>query len=397
MPDPSCATWSGPNSIQPDDDGLAATGTTGSTRELRTRSPSPAAPRIESLFSRDGAPPQQTIVVWDPGRAWSTFSLTQLSAGPGAPRLHRVLLRQEGAREPLAEFLVTWLPGGSEAKGWGVVEVLTAPGDPLGTRIALTLLEQADRAVLLAGGAGDKDLMRRIGDFVRSAQWDGPSLLMVSPADKPSRADRLRRGSWPRGLRVHVLEVFASPEPSWTQQLLAMVLGDGAPQEDSPAPSGEPWAKTLPTGAPTAAPRAMPGTRAGTSTRATPVGAQATAALRDLPSAGSDADPLRAALALAARAPGVLACALLDAADGEVLASLGPAQVANDAARCAARMWQAQGNAATELGWSTATCHHVVLPVGRQRPQLLLAVADREFGEPASVRWHLAVARNHLT
>ncbi len=382
MPDPSSATWSGPNSIQPDDDGLAATGTTGttgSTRELRTRSPSPAAPRIESLFSRDGAPPQQTIVVWDPGRVWSTFSLTQLGAGPGVPRLHRVLLRQEGVREPLAEFLVTWLPSGSEAKGWGVVEVLTAPGDPLGTRIALTLLEQADRAVLLAGGAGDKDLMRRIGDFVRSAQWDGPSLLMISPADKPSRADRLRRGSWPRGLRVHVLEVFASPEPGWTQQLLSMVLGDGAAAEDDDR------------GSPGPAPRSAP------------LPAGACAGLRELPhangSADGNADPQRAALALAARAPGVLACALLDAADGEVLASLGPAQVANDAARCAARMWQAQGDAApaTELGWSTPTCHHVVLPVWQPQPQLLLAVADREFGEPASVRWHLAVARNHLT
>jgi hypothetical protein len=127
------------------------------------------------------------------------------------------------------------------------------------------------------------------------------------------------------------------------------------------------------------------------------VAALATAALRDLPSAGRDADPRCAALALAARAPGVLACALLDAADGEVLASLGPVQVASDAARCAARMWQAQGGAATELGWSMATCHHVVLPVWRQPPQLLLAVADREFGEPANVRWHLAVARNHLT
>lgn len=361
MPDSSRSAWSGPNSIQPDDDFGDITGT---TRELRTRSATPCAPHIDSLFRRDGPVPRQTIVVWDPGQAWPAFSLTQLGGSEPPGRLHRVLLRQEGASEALAEFLLAWLPAREAGQPWGVVEVVTAPGDPMGTRIALTLLEQADRAVVLAGGAGDKDLMRRIGDFVRSAQWDGPSLLMVSPADKPSRADRLRRGGWPRGLRVHVLEVFASPEPGWTQQLLAMVLGDTATtarQATEPAP---------------AASGALP---------------------RSSAAAPPQHDPLSHALSLAARGPGVIACALLDATDGKLVAAQGLIQTASEAAGCAVQMWlaqQGQSPQATEFTWSTATRQHIVLPLRQQ--QLLLAVVDREFGDPASARWHLALARSHL-
>jgi hypothetical protein len=383
LPDAFQPTWSGPNSIQPDD---GASSHLASLRELRTRSASPAAPSIDSLFGReerDGPRPQQTVVVWDAGQSWPGFSLTHLhgasQGGGSAPaRLHRVLLRQEGAREALADFLITLLPGGNEANRWGVIEVQTAPGDPLGTRVALGLLEQADRAVLLAGGPGDKDLVRRIADFSRSAPWSGPSLLLVSPADKPSRADRLRRSAWPRGLRAHVLEVFPGSEAGWTAQLLSMVLGDGAPADEGGG-GGSGGGGIAPSASAATAP----------------------------PSAGASApstarpDGLRAAetaLTLATRAPGVRACAIFDAREGRITACIGALDEAGDAASRATRMLQAHGEAASldELIWHSATRQHIVLALPAHAPLRLLAVVDRAFGELSTVRWHLAVARNQL-
>jgi hypothetical protein len=395
LPDHPNATWTGPNSIQ-HDEGEAALAAT--TRELRTRSSTPSAPRLDTLFARDGVTPQQVVVVWDAGQTWPTFSLTQLAVGAQS-RLHRVLLRQENVREPLAEFWLTMLSG-TEDNRWGVVEVVTAPGDPLGVRIALTLLEQADRPVVLAGGPGDKDLVRRIGEFVRSAQWTGPSLLMVTPADKPSRADRLRKSGWPRGLRIHVLEMFNSPNADWTEQLLGMVRGDppagdvapSAPTRPAPANVGQTEGVPLrhaPEASPTAALLSVPGRSARTSDAGNRAGEAGVAT----------------ALALAAQAPGVLACALVDADDGTLAASLGLADAASDAAARAARMWQAHGgedpspsgsNALDELTWSTAACHHLAVTVPGRAGHLLLAVVDRAWGDIPTTRWHLAVARNHL-
>lgn len=379
MPEAFQPTWSGPNSIHPDDGHPLVA----STRELRTRSASPAAPSIDSLFGRedsDGPRPQQTVVVWDAGQFWPGFSLTHLGGagsggGNGAPRLRRVLLRQEGAREALADFLITLLPGGSEANRWGVIEVQTTPGDPLGTRVALGLLEQADRAVLLAGSPGDKDLLRRIADFSRSAPWSGPSLLLVSPADKPSRADRLRRSTWPRGLRAHVLEVFPGSETGWTAQLLSMVLGDGVPADDSRAGVTNPAATSTSTAMPSPA-----------------VSVAATASARAQGPRGTEA-----ALNLAARAPGVRACAIFDASDGRVTACIGALDEAGEAAGRAARMLQAHGEPAVdELIWHSATRLHLLLTLPDHAPLRLLAVVDRSFGELTSLRWHLAVARNQL-
>jgi hypothetical protein len=186
LPASTSSSWTGLNSIQPDDDLPGFT----VTRELRTRSATPNAPRLDTLFARDNAPPAQVLVVWDPGHHWPQFSLTHLALPPTQP-LQRVLLRQENASEVMAEFFVAG-SGAIGPSGWACVQVVTQPGDPLGLRIGLSLMEQAPRAVLLAGGPADKDLVRRIGEFVRSSQWEGPPLIVVAPADKPSRAERLR-------------------------------------------------------------------------------------------------------------------------------------------------------------------------------------------------------------
>lgn len=364
------AHWSAPDSLQTDEGMPAALA---SSRELRTRSSSPVAPPLAGLFSREGPAPRRSLVVWDPGRCWSGFGLTQLAVG-AQTHLHRVRLRQEGAREPLAEFLLTWLPEGRDPQHWGIVEVLTTVGDPLGARVALTLLEQADRAVLLAGGPGDKDLVRRIGDLVRADQWDGPALQLVTPADKPSRADRLRRAAWPRGLRVQVIETLAGADAGWSRQLLDTLLADPTGQSQDGASA-----------------------RAGA---AGPAGQVAAAGPLPPVAARNPADAQQVALALAARAAGVRACLLLDTTQGRVLARVGESAEA-EAAR-AVRLWQALQDGTTvdddtELAWSSATRHQVALGLPDSPGQLLLCVAERRWSDPASLRWHLALARNHLT
>ncbi len=365
MPASTSSSWTGLNSIQPDDDLPGFT----VTRELRTRSATPNAPRLDTLFARDNAPPAQVLVVWDPGHHWPQFSLTHLALPPTQP-LQRVLLRQENASEVMAEFFVAG-SGAIGPSGWACVQVVTQPGDPLGLRIGLSLMEQAPRAVLLAGGPADKDLVRRIGEFVRSSQWEGPPLIVVAPADKPSRAERLRKATWPRGLRAHVLELFPHPAPDWSADLLRLVCGE------APSPAdGRHTAAAVPV--------------VGTSPQTTSAALQLLASLRQR-------QPL-CALDLACEAPGALACALWDSHDGKLLDSRGEPERINELSGQGSRFWSARGEGqepVEALCWSTGKQHLLCMPLLHNPDRLLLLSIDREFGDLSQARWQLAVARQH--
>lgn len=237
--------WAGPSGLPPD----AADAVPFTTRELRTRAERPDAPPLEMLFPRDAAPPGQHIVVWDPQASWPAFSLRPLAQAAHGAIGEIVLVQEQRPDTPVARLRSTLVPTPS-GQTLGVIQVEAAPGDDLALPVALSLLAQADRAVVLAGSGQDKELVRRIGERVRPDSWQGPPLLLVSPADKPSRADRLRRSHWPRGLRIHVLELFQSGAPDWSQQLVAMVCGQGeapaAPAAPVPVTASAPAAPTLP-------------------------------------------------------------------------------------------------------------------------------------------------------
>jgi hypothetical protein len=367
LPASTSSSWTGLNSIQPEDDLSGFT----VTRELRTRSATPNAPRLDTLFARDNAPPAQVLVVWDPGHHWPQFSLTHLALPPTQP-LQRVLLRQEKASEVMAEFFVA-SSGAIGPAGWACVQVVTQPGDPLGLRIGLSLMEQAQRAVLLAGGPADKDLVRRIGEFVRSSQWEGPPLFVVAPADKPSRAERLRKATWPRGLRAHVLELFPNPAPDWTAELLRLVCGEASLSEDrrNASPSTPP-----------AAPGASP------QTPSTPPQVLASPRMPQLPNA----------LDLACEAPGALACALWDHLGAKLLGGRGSPDLLEEVTRQAALFWSGRGDdlePVEALCWSTRHRHVLCMPLAQNPDRLLLLAIDREFGDLSQARWQLAVARQH--
>ncbi|MEN9483690.1 MAG: hypothetical protein RJB37_1570 [Pseudomonadota bacterium] len=409
--DPRSAAWAGPSSLPAD----PPTTVPVSTRELRTRAETPSAPPVQTLFSRDSVQPQQTVAVWDPSGSWPGFSIAQLALAAHG-RISEISLMQEQGTEPVAMLRSTVLPTPS-GQPLGVVEVDASFADNRGLSVALTLLEQADRAVILAGANGDKDLIRRINDFVRADAWRGPSLLLVSPADKPSRADRLRRATWPRGMKMHVLELFSVNDPGWSQQLISLVTGfaSGEPtvpgaMDDGPADAEAPRPEPAPPVVPAkAAPAPVPTPAHARSAAAAPVVPPpavspalaplvVTSALPDV-----SATVMNRVLRVLSMGVGVTACAVVAIEDARVLSVQAQTEdqltLLEGAARAGCALWRAHralgaGQPLLELSWGSPTHHHLALPVPRQPGLLILACVEREFGDLGAARWQIAVARN---
>lgn len=410
--DPRSAAWAGPSSLPAD----PPTTVPVSTRELRTRAETPSAPPVQTLFSRDSVQPQQTVAVWDPSGSWPGFSIAQLALAAHGRISEISLMQEQGTEEPVAMLRSTVLPTPS-GQPLGVVEVDASFADNRGLSVALTLLEQADRAVILAGANGDKDLIRRINDFVRADAWRGPSLLLVSPADKPSRADRLRRATWPRGMKMHVLELFSVNDPGWSQQLISLVTGfaSGEPtvpgaMDDGPADAEAPRPEPAPPVVPAkAAPAPVPTPAHARSAAAAPVVPPpavspalaplvVTSALPDV-----SATVMNRVLRVLSMGVGVTACAVVAIEDARVLSVQAQTEdqltLLEGAARAGCALWRAHralgaGQPLLELSWGSPTHHHLALPVPRQPGLLILACVEREFGDLGAARWQIAVARN---
>jgi hypothetical protein len=404
--DPRSAAWAGPSSLPAD----SPTTVPVSTRELRTRAETPSAPPVQTLFSRDSVQPQQTVAVWDPSGSWPGFSIAQLALAAHG-RISEISLMQEQGTEPVALLRSTVLPTPS-GQALGVIEVEASFADNRSLSVALTLLEQADRAVILAGANGDKDLIRHINDFVRADAWRGPSLLLVSPADKPSRADRLRRTTWPRGMKMHVLELFSVNDPGWSQQLISLVTGFASGEPTVPGPLDDGTAEVAVSTQAPPAPLVPHPTAVITQSRVTPpVKAAAAPAISPAlaPLSVSSALPdvsatlMDRVLQVLSMGVGVTACAVVAVDDARVLRVQAQTQdhlaVLEGAARTGSALWKAHralgaGQPLLELSWGSPTHHHLALPVPRQPGLLILACVEREFGDLGAARWQIAVARN---
>lgn len=410
--DPRSAAWAGPSSLPAD----PPTTVPVSTRELRTRAETPSAPPVQTLFSRDSVQPQQTVAVWDPSGSWPGFSIAQLALAAHG-RISEISLMQEQGTEPVAMLRSTVLPTPS-GQPLGVVEVDASFADNRGLSVALTLLEQADRAVILAGANGDKDLIRRINDFVRADAWRGPSLLLVSPADKPSRADRLRRASWPRGMKMHVLELFSVNDPGWSQQLVSLVTGfasgeptvpgamdDGPADAEASRPEPAPPVAVPAKAAPAPVPTPAPARSAAAAPVVHPPAVSPALAPLVVTSALPDvsATVMNRVLRVLSMGVGVTACAVVAIEDARVLSVQAQTEdqltLLEGAARAGCALWRAHralgaGQPLLELSWGSPTHHHLALPVPRQPGLLILACVEREFGDLGAARWQIAVARN---
>lgn len=380
-------------------------------RELRTSDARPNAPRAGMLFSRESSPPALLVALWDISRSWPGLGLDRLAADArhGSARLDEVRLFRQIDTTPLAviEHTVVVVPDADagSAQTVGVVQVHASVADTQATHVALTLLEQADHVLLLAGEAGDEAAIRQLLAFAGQSHWTGPRLRWVLPLGHSQGARRLRGVAWSKGLRIRILETSqpgadCSPWP-WLQNLLTRTAQAPAPVT-SAAPAPSPPALTV-NHPPNTLPE-NPVTRhkaprnAAESTNAHPVRAN--------PGHGQGGDGARPApaiceqaLTLVAMAPGVIAAAVIDCRDGSLLAQHGAQNMVQLCASAATQLWAAYDalpgvETLHELEWASGQRHHLLLPLRHHPGLCLLAAVDREFGDLAAARWQLAVARN---
>lgn len=354
-------------------------------REICSPLTAPSAPPLAHLFEREGGVrPAQCLVLWEPAHNWPHFSIAHLVTGE-TPVISELRLRREHAEQPLAvvQHTVLATPDGNDL---GVVWVRAAASDPLAAHVAMTLLEQAERPVVLAGGTNDRQVERRLAEFLRTRKWAGQDLVAVSPTAKPSRSERLRRLSWPKSMRVHVLEAYASEDGDWSLQLVARLcqnaeLAAAARERAAEGTSRQPLLDVAPQDADSVTDAAaMPATIA-----------------TDL----VDAASAQAALNVAAATPGVLACSVTDYTRDQQIAVAGDADLVDTAAHDLVQLWRSQerlelSEPVSELLLSRPTQHHIAFPIDRCPGLLLTAVVSREFGNLERARWQLGVALNQI-
>lgn len=356
------------------------------TRLLRTVDEKPTAPRLQDLFPRDSASIEKVVTFWDPGSTWPGHALADLH-GPGVGEVGSTRLVHGESMRSFALIHHT-LVDTRDGQTCAILHVEAQASDAASADVALMLLERSDHAVVLTGGAAEhRDLPRRLQDFCRQAAWRGPQVQFVSPADKPSRADRLRKTSWPRSVRVNVLEAASETNPGWLVALLERVAEDLPLQGlDKPAATA---VKVL---APAADDLLRLEPRARNATPAMPAPGSAGVARPD------DA-ACEQALTVASLAPGFTASALIDTHAGSPLALRGDERQAQAGVASALQMWAGYADETldacrNELVWTVGAMHHIALPVEGQPGLLLLSMVDREFGDVSRARWQLAVARN---
>jgi hypothetical protein len=347
-------------------------------RLLRTQDDKPTAPKIKDLFPRETRSIDRVITFWDPGNSWPSNALADV-ATPGAPEYGAVrLVHTDGQRSfALIRHLCV---EDEQGQLCAVLHVEASTADLASADVALMLLERSDYAVVLTGSAEHRDLPRRLQDFCRQAAWRGPTLQFISPPDKPGRADRLRKISWPRSLRVQVLELAPLTSPGW----LVGVLEKVAEGMRFPA---------LPRAAEDAAARQ-----------------QAASDGADLPPPRKPSEPLperpsatrcTQALQVAAIAPGLAGAAVIDFYTQTALARQGDAKPTDVGVRTALQRWHAETEhgdpqALDELAWAQGALHHIVLQVPEHPGLLLLGVVDAAAGDVSRSRWQLGVASNEF-
>ena len=367
-------------------------------RELRTSDAWPSAPRPELLFSREALPPKRVIVVWDISRSGHELNLARMATdAQHAPpaRLDEVRLFRTDDAAPLAVIKYTVVAADlgdspsdnsqndspSDSTGLiGLLQVHAAVADAQATHIALTLLAQADHALLLTDETRGDAVMRK-----------------------------LLRAPWPKGLRSRIIETPApdaalSPWP-WLQNLIhPPAQANAAPTTPvAPAPAGN--ASIPDNDAPNTAPenpvtrhKAPRNSAESTNAHSGKTGT-AQGSGSDSPRPGTET--CQQALTVVAMAPGVTVAAVLDCRDGSLLAHHGALPLTQLCAHAATQLWNAYSalpgtETLHELDWASGQRHHLLLPI-RNHPGLVLLVAvDREFGDLAAARWQLAVARNNF-
>ncbi|RZS56576.1 hypothetical protein [Sphaerotilus mobilis] len=360
-------------------------------RELRTTEKAPDAPALARIFGKTAATALSWLVIWDASRSWPALAMVDLAeAGTGA--ITELSMRREGQLAPLlhAEHVELTLDG----QALGVLLLRTLPHHTASLKLALSLMRQADRLVVMAGGSADHDWLRVLEHALPASGWQGPVWQVAVPVEASTRAARLRRHTWPAGVRVQAFDWPRAGRKHWNLDLLRRVLLE---------PIGVTFPNT-PTGAP-AGPDLESRVARPKPLRTAPHAESSKVQPRvDLPPLGPPDRLHKSACEQLIAVPGVRACAVLRLADAALLAQQGDADwLAAGAAETGrvARGWR-QSNAATEtspdtLSWTHAQRQHLLLRLPEDgRDLALLALSDPATTDTAELRWMATVARNAL-
>lgn len=380
--------WSGLHSISPP---LGdAVPDAPKVRILRTTDPKPTAPKLQDFFPRESRPIDRVLTFWDPSSTWPQNALSDL-CGEGVGAKGSTRLAQADSDQTFALIHHTAIES-AEGLLYAVLHVEASPLDAASADVALMLLERSDHAVVLTGGSAEhRELPRKMQEFCRQAAWRGPTLQFISPQDKPSRADRLRKITWPRSLRVQVVEMLTDTTPGWLTRMLDRLLDDVEfPGLVRPAASQGSAAQSMPAALSIDPVDQLP--------LPGPWSDEARAALPPRPAQAS----ARATVSVAELASGCLGVALLDVPSQALLAHGGDAALLKVGVEGALRRLGSASNMADEtdpaeaLAWHSPTVQYLSMAVPKQTGLYLLGVFDRAACELAQARWQFTVALNEL-
>ena len=321
-----------------DDQGFAATavletvveeedpqqpGTSGAERHatqlLISRGSAAQAMRQHFVSTRTDDAASRQITLFDPASAWAGAVIKALSDATGGP-IERLHLRERSSQHVLATIERTTLVRRNEdtlkVYHADMRGALSADAD-----IAVTLLERSQLAVVIVGPLAPpaiETMASALLDASRQPTWHCPNLLFLVPPGAAALSNYIAALPWPAWLRVQVQDdpltsasaVWNTMLAAWNAMTATGPAGRSGATDEAASPSIPPFSLGTPTAD---EPNALP------SSELSPHdgGAPLTPPRPRLPF-----DTARAARALASMAAveGLIACAVVHATSGLVLA-----------------------------------------------------------------------------
>lgn len=364
------------------------------------------------------------IALLDPSNAWATWVIKALSDAGGLPVEH-LHLREASTLRTLATIERTTLIRRHDETLKILHADVRAPGRE-NAEIPVALMERSHLTTVIMGTLQSHAidaLLVSLHEAVALPTWRCPSLLFLLPPDADWMVEKIAAVAWPPKVRVnHLSESFLSASAVWNTILAhwsevkdwtPAIAHDAAMLGLSEFPikvadlSSEPTDSSFsllqpfdPFGS-IGSPRPLaPSTMAAAQS---PLQAESAA-----PQASLDIKRIQHALSTLASMEGLLACAVVDIANSQLLAHECPGQVAIDlvqAAAQSARLLRSHRQAATAMGLSPSineltaragTRQMIVRPVTRQPRLFLWILLDRAQARTEVLRHKLSEAEKLL-
>lgn len=346
----------------------------------------------------DGESTSNSITLYDPMRVWAPIVVKALSDASGQP-VERLLLREQSSLRTLGVIERTRVPRRMDDT-LKVYHAEVRPEEGEGAQIAAVLMERAHLTAVIVGPMHPESIEQMLSMLQAAtlrSTWHCPNLLFLLPPAAVWIAEKIDQMSWPRDVRVTVVnETMNGTSAVWNALLDCWNHSKTLPAWDDAAPR-----EPLPEG---------------------PQAAQDAAALRGaaVPAAEGPrgtlglVDPvLAAAMAQSVlEQDGVLGCVVLDARSGQALAtdvragSEGQPQLDMPAVTAAAtQVLRAHRLAARQMAVAEPI-DEVVVSIGPRQEAIravnrhggiyLVAVFDKRRTNLALVRYRMVEAEKQL-